>query len=198
MKFGELTGDPKVFEGLGHGRTRGKRECRIGIEGYTKLKHMYHDDLDPDTVIRSVIRSHELESGNNLMLLSLNAQETMCLVKDVALGQCYMKEEKLWIQLYKVAHSSLRAIVVFAPEWGYDKTQVFIESGRGNIESQTFIESPDPQSPAAEVIDERPEEKTETKATALDDSAEASLHPLQLMHKAAHQPVASPARHPSP
>ena len=56
------------------------------------------------------------------MLLSLMAQATLGLVKDVEAGTCYMKRKQAWIQLYSVAGSSLRAIVVHDPSWGDRKT----------------------------------------------------------------------------
>ena len=38
-----------------------------------------------------------------------------------------MKREKLWIQLYSIRRSNLRAIVVFDPRWNLDKRQVTVQ-----------------------------------------------------------------------
>ena len=65
----------------------------------------------------AVVVSHELEDGDSLMLLSLHAQATLGLLKDVELGTCYMRREEVWLQLYEIVGSNLRAIVVWNMDW---------------------------------------------------------------------------------
>ena len=86
--------------------TTGKRLCHIGIEGFTLIENVKDALQDvtsnPDVVIKSEIKSHELRDDRNIMLFSLNAQQTMCLVKDMTAGHVYMQKEELWIQLYRI------------------------------------------------------------------------------------------------
>ena len=105
----------RTFRGLGDQKTVGKRICHLGFEANTSCGDVRRQI--PNVWINAKIQSHELEHGENLMLLSLAAQGTMGLVKDVEAGTCFMKNEKVWVQLYTVAGSSLRAIVVFDPKW---------------------------------------------------------------------------------
>ena len=133
MQFGECTGEPRTFKGLGDAKTLGKRPCYIGIEGYSMLEELSSDDFSPDILMDAMVHSHELSEGDNLMLLSLAAQATMGVVKDVESGTCCMKGEDVWMQLYTVAGSSLRAIVLFDPEW-QRKALTVVESDNESIE----------------------------------------------------------------
>ena len=59
------------------------------------------------------IKSNELDkSDDSYMLLSLQAQATLGLVKDTQDGTCYLKEYKDYEQLYEAAGSGLRAICI--------------------------------------------------------------------------------------
>ena len=78
---------------------------------------MYDTEKEPDALFACVIASHELEHGTSLMLIGLHAQATLCLVKDVEFGTCYMKREKVWVEMFEVAGSNLRAIVVWDSRW---------------------------------------------------------------------------------
>ena len=139
MQFGECTGEPRTFKGLGDAKTLGKRPCYMGIEGYSELEELSSDDCSPDVLMDTMVNSHELSEGDNLMLLSLAAQATMGLVKDVESGTCYMKGEEVWMQLYTVAGSSLRAIILFDPEW-QRKSLTVVESDNESIEHSSSEE----------------------------------------------------------
>ena len=118
MEFGKLHGEPRSFKGLGSAKALGKRACYIAFGGYQSITSpRSHNDIVPDVIFDSTVHSHEIEKGDNLMLISLAAQGTLGLVKDVAAGTCYMKGEQIWMQLYSIAGSSLRAVCVYDPSW---------------------------------------------------------------------------------
>ena len=58
-----------------------------------------------------------MTNGENPLLLSLQAQKTLGLCKDVETGTCYCKHNGSFVQLYSVVGSTLRAIVIHDPEW---------------------------------------------------------------------------------
>ena len=97
-----------------------------------------HGYIVPEVIFDSTIHSHEIEQGDNLMLISLAAQGTLGLVKDVAAGTCYMKGEQIWMQLYSIAGSSLRAVCVFDPSW-LDNTAMHSVDSSTPMPSGTII-----------------------------------------------------------
>ena len=82
LRVGDLFGPQKSYEGFGEQKSLGKRAIPIGIEL-----------LNPDTVrlLEGSIDSNELGSDGHHMLLSLKAQATLGLVKDVADSTCFAK-----------------------------------------------------------------------------------------------------------
>ena len=95
-EVGELTGDVKRYKGVGAATTVGSRIIPWGVA------------LFNGSYIVGEIKSNELDkSGDLYMLLSLRAQGTLGIVKDVQTGTCYLKEYKDYCQLYEVAGSGL-------------------------------------------------------------------------------------------
>ena len=109
MTFGLLEGESRTFKGLGGAVALGRRRLTIGIESV---------GLDNITILDTGdLFSHEVATGENPLLLSLAAQQTLGLCKDVETGTCYSKQNGSFVQLYSVVGSSLRAIVIHDPEW---------------------------------------------------------------------------------
>jgi hypothetical protein len=109
MPFGKLEGEKRKFKGLGGVITSGKRKLTIGIESVMLNNTNQLND--------GKLYSHEIRSGENPLLLSLAAQQTLGLVKDVDMGTCFWKAQQAFVQLYSVAGTSLRAIVIYDPRW---------------------------------------------------------------------------------
>ena len=62
------------------------------------------------------MKGNELEKSQTPFLLSLAAQATLGLQKDVRTGSCYLKDYDDYVQLYEVEGSGLRAICISEAE----------------------------------------------------------------------------------
>ena len=101
LKYSKLTGPSREYEGLGANRTLGRREVPFS------LKLLAAGDL-----VTGGLKSNELTKGRTPLLLSLAAQATLGLQKDVRAGSCYLKDYDDYVQLYEVKGSGLRAICI--------------------------------------------------------------------------------------
>ena len=104
--LGRLENDTTSYNGLGKQDSKGRRKCPFGV----LLRNGKHAE--------GTVMSNELAKDDHFMLLSLQAQATLGLVKDVADGTCFMKSYNSSIPLYEVKGSGLRAICIseFQPE----------------------------------------------------------------------------------
>ena len=111
LMIGDLYGPVKSYAGIGSAKTRGKRKIPIAIE-------LLQPKNPRDRVVQGEVSSNELNVPGFYMLLSLHAQGTLGMVKDVAAGTCFMKDQQACCQLYEVKGSKLRAICIndFAPD----------------------------------------------------------------------------------
>ena len=97
-----------------------------------------------------------MPNGENPLLLSLAAQKTLGLCKDVDTGTCYCKHSGSFVQLYSVLGSTLRAIVIHDPDW---KKRFSISRTFG---APAVEEKPKPLEEAKELVKEMQTEAFET------------------------------------
>ena len=98
MIFGKLTGESVSFTRLETATTTEKVLCYVGFEGCAELKNLQVKDPEKakdEFLVTATVNSHALEKGDNIML-----EKGDNLVRDVEARTCYMKGEKMWIQLY--------------------------------------------------------------------------------------------------
>ena len=127
MKFSGRTGKPTTSKGLGDATTLEERLYHLGNEGGAEC-------IDPFCqVMGGSVRSHEIATRDSLMFISLVAQGTMSLVKDVESGTCYCKNEKMLVKFYSIVGSSFRAIVVHDPGWFGSEGVKILTRKRGNL-----------------------------------------------------------------
>ena len=101
-ELGAPAGEKRSYDGIGTCTTLGRRSIpfslKLGKSG---------------TAVKAELMSNKLSKGaERLWLLSLKAQATLGICKDVRDGSCYMKDYKESVQLVEVKGSELRAICI--------------------------------------------------------------------------------------
>ena len=108
--------------------------------------------LPDGKVIRGVLWSNELDHhpdrNDRILLLSLKAQATLGLVKDVRQGNCVLKDYGQSIPLYEVIGNDLRAICISDVEDHWEAAQVVAgEADDEEVKDSTSSHLPPPSSP---------------------------------------------------
>ena len=130
-------GEARHYTGIGGCRATGRRSIPFGLA------------LPDGSSVRAELKSNELSIGTErIMLLSINAQATLGLVKDTRAGTCFLKDYGQYAPLYEVMGSDLRCVCMF--EWQADRPDAellpdFGEEGSLGMETEAKkCESPLP------------------------------------------------------
>ena len=139
-QLGPLVGPPKAYTGIGNRTSRGRRCIPFGLK------------TEGGKFVEGDLKSNELADGDNALLLSLAAQATLGLVKDVETGRCFMKKHNDYVTMYAVKGSGLRCICISK----FDMPQNVVPTSIGVIDA-----SPTPERlqahPASSVKEEEAE-----------------------------------------
>ena len=97
----EFAEDPRVYAGVGERTSTGSRRFPMGMKGTNGLR------------VVATLRSQELPNDEDpYILISLNLQKKMNMIKDVASGTCYLKQYQTYVQMYEVEDSGLRCVCI--------------------------------------------------------------------------------------
>ena len=113
MKMGELDDSrPTKVRGVGEGSSVGKRPVPTAmvLSNGNAVRFTVKSNVLPDTVKRNA--NHK----ENTLLLSLQAQKQLGLIKDVRAGTAYLKDYGQYVTLYQMKGTRLRAVRIS----GYD------------------------------------------------------------------------------
>jgi hypothetical protein len=135
--YSDVTGKPKKFTGIGSGKTRGKRTLPFCL----RLE-------ESGGIVEGSLASHELGTGDGPLLLSLAAQATLGLVKNVRKGTCFVEDVGEHVMLYEVAGSGLRAICINDDLAAWSGARGAKPKGRAKLKSKADIDRNDEIDPS--------------------------------------------------